>query len=249
MSQVTTAMPSVAGLDAEVLVGHCCDLSVGRAVLVQVACLAVLSHAHACRCRNSRRDHSACAFRFPESSAVAGRAIDDMVPVRNAGLEGRDVAGDGERFRLRPRSAPPRLRACRRARPRRDASAAALEPEPGSSRQRLTPNCVSPPASPSALSEAPFDQRVEGRRIAGRVDFRRACRRRSSASSHPLDDRRRAHAGADAERDSAVERSRRSSSSSAVPRIIAPVAPSGWPMAIAPPFTLTLFGSSSNACM
>ena len=39
----------------------------------------------------------------------------------------------------------------------------------------------------------------------------------------------------------------RSSSSSAVPRIIAPVAPSGWPMAIAPPLTLTLLGSTSNA--
>ena len=34
----------------------------------------------------------------------------------------------------------------------------------------------------------------------------------------------------------------RSSSSSAVPRIMAPVAPSGWPIAIAPPLTLTLFG-------
>ncbi len=39
----------------------------------------------------------------------------------------------------------------------------------------------------------------------------------------------------------------RSSSSSAVPRIMAPVAPSGWPMAMAPPLTLTLFGSTSNA--
>src|SRR5262249_6415388 len=32
----------------------------------------------------------------------------------------------------------------------------------------------------------------------------------------------------------------RSSSSSTVPRIIAPVAPSGWPIAMAPPLTLTL---------
>src|SRR5262249_12710508 len=47
---------------------------------------------------------------------------------------------------------------------------------------------------------------------------------------------------------SAVSRSRRSSSSIAVPRIIAPVAPSGWPIAIAPPFTLTFLGSSLNAC-
>src|SRR5882724_11543637 len=39
---------------------------------------------------------------------------------------------------------------------------------------------------------------------------------------------------------SAVERLRRSSSSSTVPRIIAPVAPSGWPMAMAPPLTLIL---------
>src|SRR5262249_9983417 len=45
-----------------------------------------------------------------------------------------------------------------------------------------------------------------------------------------------------------VERSRRSSSSSNVPRIMAPVAPSGWPSAIAPPLTLTLSGESSNAC-
>src|ERR1019366_8265247 len=48
---------------------------------------------------------------------------------------------------------------------------------------------------------------------------------------------------------SAVDRSRRSNSSSAVPRIIAPVAPSGWPIAMAPPLTLILFGSSSNACI
>src|SRR5262245_19273789 len=47
---------------------------------------------------------------------------------------------------------------------------------------------------------------------------------------------------------SAVERSRRSSSSMTVPRIMAPVAPSGWPMAMAPPLTLTLAGSRSKAC-
>ena len=35
-------------------------------------------------------------------------------------------------------------------------------------------------------------------------------------------------------------RSRRSSSSMRVPRIIAPVAPSGWPMAMAPPLTLVI---------
>src|SRR5579862_12615 len=46
----------------------------------------------------------------------------------------------------------------------------------------------------------------------------------------------------------AVAASRRSSSSSTVPRIIAPVAPSGWPMAMAPPLTLTLAASRSNAC-
>ena len=34
-----------------------------------------------------------------------------------------------------------------------------------------------------------------------------------------------------------VARLRRSSSSSSVPRIMAPVAPSGWPIAIAPPLT------------
>ena len=39
---------------------------------------------------------------------------------------------------------------------------------------------------------------------------------------------------------SAVFRSRRSSSSSTVPKIIAPVAPSGWPIAMAPPLTLIL---------
>ena len=39
----------------------------------------------------------------------------------------------------------------------------------------------------------------------------------------------------------------RSSSSSTVPRIMAPVAPSGWPMAIAPPLTFTLSASRSNA--
>src|SRR5262249_23882481 len=47
---------------------------------------------------------------------------------------------------------------------------------------------------------------------------------------------------------SAVEALRRSSSSIAVPRIMAPVAPSGWPIAMAPPLTLTLAGSRSNAC-
>ena len=46
---------------------------------------------------------------------------------------------------------------------------------------------------------------------------------------------------------SAVPLPVRSSSSSAVPRIIAPVAPSGCPIAIAPPFTLTLLSSRSNA--
>src|SRR5690606_38162518 len=35
-------------------------------------------------------------------------------------------------------------------------------------------------------------------------------------------------------------RSRRSSSSTSVPRIIAPVAPSGWPIAVAPPLTLVI---------
>src|SRR5476649_1764009 len=48
---------------------------------------------------------------------------------------------------------------------------------------------------------------------------------------------------------SPVERSRRSISSKSVPRIIAPVAPSGWPMAMAPPLTFTFDGSSLNACM
>src|SRR5262249_22051126 len=47
---------------------------------------------------------------------------------------------------------------------------------------------------------------------------------------------------------SAVSRLLRSSSSIAVPRIMAPVAPSGWPIAIAPPLTLTFLGSSLNAC-
>src|SRR5690348_3311245 len=47
---------------------------------------------------------------------------------------------------------------------------------------------------------------------------------------------------------SAVEALRRSSSSIAVPRIMAPVAPSGWPSAMAPPLTLTFAGSRSNAC-
>src|SRR6516165_7208664 len=46
---------------------------------------------------------------------------------------------------------------------------------------------------------------------------------------------------------SAVPRLRRSISSIAVPRIMAPVAPSGWPSAIAPPLTLTFEESSSNA--
>ena len=40
-----------------------------------------------------------------------------------------------------------------------------------------------------------------------------------------------------------VARSRRSSSSSTVPISIAPVAPSGWPSAIAPPLTFTFAGS------
>src|SRR5664279_4839636 len=48
---------------------------------------------------------------------------------------------------------------------------------------------------------------------------------------------------------SAVDRSRRSSSSSTVPRIMAPVAPSGWPMAMAPPLTFILSCGISKACM
>src|SRR6478735_761844 len=40
----------------------------------------------------------------------------------------------------------------------------------------------------------------------------------------------------------------RSSSSSTVPRIIAPVAPSGWPIAMAPPLTLRMASSMSKAC-
>src|SRR5450759_493908 len=48
---------------------------------------------------------------------------------------------------------------------------------------------------------------------------------------------------------SAVDRSRRSSSSSTVPRIMAPVAPSGWPMAMAPPLAFILSGGMSKDCM
>src|SRR5262249_24055984 len=48
---------------------------------------------------------------------------------------------------------------------------------------------------------------------------------------------------------SAVDFPLRSNSSSAVPRIMAPVAPKGWPMAIAPPFTLILSCGMSNTCM
>ncbi len=57
--------------------------------------------------------------------------------------------------------------------------------------------------------------------------------------SDPFDDGGDSHAAADAERGQAAASSRRSSSSTAVPRIIAPVAPSGWPIAMAPPLTLT----------
>src|SRR6266496_6228467 len=42
-------------------------------------------------------------------------------------------------------------------------------------------------------------------------------------------------------------RSRRSSSSMSVPRIIAPVAPSGWPSAIAPPLTFTFSCGTSRS--
>src|SRR5690606_36885630 len=47
----------------------------------------------------------------------------------------------------------------------------------------------------------------------------------------------------------AVDLFERSSSSSTVPRIMAPVAPSGWPMAMAPPQTLILSCGMSSACM
>ena len=47
---------------------------------------------------------------------------------------------------------------------------------------------------------------------------------------------------------SAVASPRRSNSSSTVPRIIAPVAPSGCPIAIAPPFTFSRSGSMSSNC-
>src|SRR5712671_2359807 len=48
---------------------------------------------------------------------------------------------------------------------------------------------------------------------------------------------------------SAVAALRRSISSIAVPRIMAPVAPSGWPSAMAPPLTLIFVLSRSKACM
>src|SRR5437764_994136 len=48
---------------------------------------------------------------------------------------------------------------------------------------------------------------------------------------------------------SAVLRLRRSSSSRTVPKIIAPVAPSGWPIAIAPPATLIFSCGMLSACM
>ena len=64
-----------------------------------------------------------------------------------------------------------------------------------------------------------------------------------AAMSHPLDDRRGTHAAAGAHRDQPVARSRRSSSSRMVPMSIAPVAPIGWPSAMAPPLTLTMSGS------
>ena len=48
---------------------------------------------------------------------------------------------------------------------------------------------------------------------------------------------------------SAVFRSRRSSSSRTVPRIIVPVAPNGCPIAMAPPLTLILSCGMSSRCM
>jgi hypothetical protein len=66
--------------------------------------------------------------------------------------------------------------------------------------------------------------------------------------SDPLDDGGGAHAAGDAQRGKAGGLVLRSSSSSSVPMMMAPVAPSGWPMAMEPPLTLTSAGSTSKAC-
>src|SRR6185437_4188941 len=73
------------------------------------------------------------------------------------------------------------------------------------------------------------------------VDLRHGCHTRSMIVAVPMPTPMQSVI-------SAVERLRRSSSSSAVPRIMAPVAPSGWPIAMAPPLTLTLSASRLNAC-
>ena len=73
---------------------------------------------------------------------------------------------------------------------------------------------------------------------------------RISAISHRLQHRGDALAAADALRGQRVSAARRASSSdAALPVMRAPVAPSGWPSAMAPPSILTLAGSSSRSRM
>ena len=65
----------------------------------------------------------------------------------------------------------------------------------------------------------------------------------SASASHPLEYPGRAHAAADAHRHHAVAALRRGISCSSVVVSFAPVQPSGWPSAMAPPLTFSRSGS------
>src|SRR6185369_4062402 len=88
------------------------------------------------------------------------------------------------------------------------------------------------------FARAPIHRLVEGRRVSGRgidrdlVDVDLRHQTRSIMVAVPMPTPMQSVT-------SAVSLSRRSSSSTTVPKIIAPVAPSGWPMAMAPPHTLS----------
>src|SRR5580692_7451979 len=94
------------------------------------------------------------------------------------------------------------------------------------------------PAVKDAAQSVPL---VEARRFAPSLELRIAIHTRSMIVAVPMPAPMHSVT-------SAVARLRRSSSSSTVPRIIAPVAPSGCPMAMAPPLTFIFAGSRSNAC-
>ena len=120
--------------------------------------------------------------------------------------------------------------------------------------RRTTLDAASGRAERERRPDARGRRAAKARRRAGEQRARRARARRSRSTSaprlHALEDRARPEPAAAAHRDRARARaSVRSSSCSAVVISRAPVAPTGWPSAIAPPlgFTRAMSGFSSRS--